>query len=290
MRARDLTKGSIAYHTELNPSVWQGDRLRVDVRYKLLEIAQRFMEYLEVPNFKLVDVVLRGSLANYNYTVYSDFDLHLITNYRDLGCDITEQYYMAKKTLWNDEHDITIKGHEVEAYVEDVGAETVSGGTYSVLDDRWLTKPKYDPPEVDELAVNSKVRDLIAQINRAVRSGDREDMIRLKDKIKNMRKSGLAQGGEFSVENLAFKVLRNKKSMDKLYKGIQRAEDAELSIDEAAYPGNLGIIEIFKALKKATIPQRKELKAAMADNDRERVRALIKEILGVELYPLGGVD
>lgn len=286
MRARDLTKGSIAYHTELNPAVWQGDGLRVDVRYKLLQIAQRFIEYLEVPNFKLVDVVLRGSLANYNYTIYSDFDLHLITNYRDLGCDITEQYYMAKKTLWNDQHDITIKGHEVEAYVEDVGAATVSGGTYSILDDKWIRKPKYDPPEVDEAAVNNKVRDLMAQINLAVGSGDCGEMNRLKDKIKNMRQSGLAQGGEFSVENLAYKVLRNKRSLDKLYKGMQRAEDAELSIDEAAYPGNLGIVEIFNALKKATEPQRKELQAAMAANDREHVRHMIKQILGVELHPL----
>jgi hypothetical protein len=70
MRARDLTKGSIAYHNTLNQDVWDGNDLRVDVRYKLLEIAKRFIEYLEVPIFKLEDVILRGSLVNYNYTQY----------------------------------------------------------------------------------------------------------------------------------------------------------------------------------------------------------------------------
>ena len=90
MRARDLTKGSIAYHDTLNQDVWSDSELRVDVRYKLLEIAKRFVEYLDVPNFKLVDVILRGSLTNYNYTQYSDFDLHIVTNYAALDCDITE--------------------------------------------------------------------------------------------------------------------------------------------------------------------------------------------------------
>lgn len=286
MRAQDLTRRSIAYHEELNPSVWEGDELRADVRYKLLEIAKRFIEYLEVPNFKLVDVVLRGSLANYNYTVYSDFDLHLITDFEALDCDITEQYYLAKKTLWNDEHDITIKGHEVEAYVEDKDNVSYSQGTYSVLDGRWISKPKYNPPEVDERAVSDKVRDLAAQINRAARDGDRADLIRLKEKIKAMRKSGLEQGGEFSVENLAFKVLRNKKTLDKLYRAIKRAEDAELSIDEAAYSGNLGVMELFKVFKKCSPRQKAELQLLLKKNDKEGVRQFIKKILGVELQPL----
>ena len=67
MRAKDLTRGNIAYHHTLNQDVWNGDELRVDVRYKLLEIAKRFVEYLDVPDFKLVDVILRGSLTIYNY-------------------------------------------------------------------------------------------------------------------------------------------------------------------------------------------------------------------------------
>jgi hypothetical protein len=232
MRAKDLVKGNIAYHEELNPEVWAGDELRVDVRYKLLEIAKRFIEYLEIPNFKLVDVILRGSLVNYNYTQYSDFDLHIVTDFSALNGDITEPFYMAKKKIWNDEHDITIKGHEVELYVEDVDAKNVSEGTYSVLDDRWLRVPKFNPPTINDRAVTAKARDLMTQINRAVKAGSVEDIQRLQDKIKAMRQAGLDANGEFSTENLAFKIVRNKGYLDKLYKNKNQKFDQELSLDE----------------------------------------------------------
>ena len=234
MRARDLTKGSIAYHDTLNQDVWKGRELRVDVRYKLLEIAKRFIEYLEVPNFKLEDVILRGSLVNYNYTQYSDFDLHIVTDFTTLDCDITEAFYLAKKKIWNDEHDITIKGHEVELYVEDKAAKNVSEGTYSVLDGKWLRTPKYQQPDINDRAVSAKARDLIAQINRAVKQGSIEDITRLQDKIRSMRQAGLDAGGEFSTENLAFKIIRNKKFLDKLYKTKNSKVDQELSLDEGA--------------------------------------------------------
>ena len=233
MRAKDLVKGNIAYHDNLNPEVWKGDELRVDVRYKLLEIAKRFIEYLEVPNFKLEDVILRGSLVNYNYTQYSDFDLHIVTDFSVLDCDITEAFYLAKKRIWNDEHDITIKGHEVELYVEDVDAKNVSEGTYSVLDARWLRIPEYRKPSIDDRAVSAKARDLMTQINRAVKAGSVEDIQRLQDKIKAMRQAGLDAGGEFSTENLAFKIVRNKGYLDKLYKNKNQKFDQELSLDES---------------------------------------------------------
>ena len=232
MRARDLTKGSIAYHDTLNQDVWKGRELRIDVRYKLLEIAKRFVEYLDVPDFKLVDVILRGSLVNYNYTQYSDFDLHIVTDYTVLDCDITESFYMAKKKIWNDEHDITIKGHEVELYVEDRNEKNVSAGTYSVLDARWLRTPKYQQPDIDDRAVSAKARDIMTQINRAVKQGSIEDITRLQDKIRSMRQAGLDAGGEFSTENLAFKIIRNKKFLDKLYKTKNSKVDQELSLDE----------------------------------------------------------
>jgi hypothetical protein len=232
MRAKDLVKGNIAYHDELNPEVWEGTELRVDVRYKLLEIAQRFVEYLEVPNFKLLDVILRGSLVNYNYTSYSDFDLHVVTDFAVLDSDITEPFYMAKKMIWNDQHDIIIKGHEVELYVEDKDAHNVSAGMYSVLDNKWIDVPTHEVPSIDDRAVNAKARDLMTQITRAVKSGSVEDLDRLKDKIKTMRQAGLDANGEFSTENLAFKIIRNKGFMEKLYKAKNQKVDQELSLDE----------------------------------------------------------
>jgi hypothetical protein len=139
---------------------------------------------------------------------------------------------MAKKKIWNDEHDITIKGHEVELYVEDRDEENASEGMYSVLDNRWHKRPKYQQPDIDDRAVSAKARDLMTQINRAVKTGSVEDITRLQDKIRNMRQSGLDAGGEFSTENLAFKIIRNKGYLNRLYKNKNSKFDQELSLDE----------------------------------------------------------
>jgi hypothetical protein len=46
-----------------------------------------------------------------------------------------------------------------------------------------------------------------------------------------MRQSGLDAGGEFSTENLAFKIIRNKGYLTRLYKNKNSKFDQELSLD-----------------------------------------------------------
>lgn len=231
MRARDYVKGNVAYHEQLNPRAWAGDQLRPEVQVKLLQIAKRFVEYLEIPGFRVLDVVLTGSMANYNWTQYSDFDIHVVTNYADLQCDdLAEAFYQAKKKIWNDAHDITIHGHEAELYVEDINEPPVSAGMYSLLHDEWIKKPSYNPPEIDDAAVNSKVQDLVKQIEVALKSDQADDVQRVTNKIRQMRRSGLDSAGEFGTENLAFKVLRNLGYLDRLSKAYLHRQDNELSI------------------------------------------------------------
>ena len=231
MKASDLDN-SIAYNNELSSKAWSGNRLRSEVRYKLLQTAKLFINYLDIPGFRVLDIVLTGSMANFNYTEYSDFDVHVVTKYADLQCDdLAEAFYRAKKQLWNDQHDVIIRGHDVEMYVEDIEDPPVSAGIYSLLDDKWIKEPNYQVPEFDRSAVRAKVQDLIKQIDVAVESADDpEDLKRISDKIREMRRAGLAKGGEFSVENLAFKVLRNKGYIDRLYKEYNRQQDINLSL------------------------------------------------------------
>jgi hypothetical protein len=232
MKVKDFVKKNVAYHSTLNPVAWDHERLKPEVRLRLLEIAKVFVDYLEIPGFRVHDVVLTGSLANYNYTKFSDFDIHVVTEYADLQCDdLAEAFYTAKKKIWNDNHDITIKGHEAELYVEDVNEPPVSTGTYSLLRDEWLKQPSYDPPEINSGAVNHKVRDLITQIDHSISSADDPmDIKRVIDKIRQMRRSGLATGGEFSIENLAFKILRNQGYLDRLSRTFHQQQDRELSL------------------------------------------------------------
>ena len=231
MRARDFVTNNVDYHDALCPKAWDGDRLKSDIAERLLKISKRFVSYLEIPGFRVLDVVLTGSMANYNWTRYSDFDIHVVTDYQDLQCDdLAEAFYQAKKKIWNDAHDITIHGHEAELYVEDIHEPPVSAGMYSLLKHLWLKKPSYNPPEIDDGAINHKVASLIKQIDTALQSADADDVKRVLDKIRRMRRAGLDTAGEFGTENLAFKILRNQGYLDQLSKEYHRKQDNELSI------------------------------------------------------------
>lgn len=232
MRAKDYVKSNVAYHTQLNPAVWDGTEMEDEVRYALLKIAKIFIGYLEIENFRVIDVVLTGSLANYNYTKFSDFDLHVVTDYADLQCDdIAEAFYRAKKQIWNDAHDITVHGHEVELYVEDINEPPVSAGVFSVLKNEWIETPNYSEPVIDKPAINAKVKVLIQEIEKAIATADDpEDIHRVTAKIRKMRRAGLDANGEFAVENLAFKVLRNLGYIDKLSTAYHQQQDKDLSV------------------------------------------------------------
>ena len=228
----DSIAGNVSYSDQLSPKAWSGDLIRSEVRYKLLQTAKAFIGYLDIPGFRVLDIVLTGSMANYNYTDYSDFDVHVVTQYADLQCDdLAEAFYRAKKQLWNDQHDVVVRGHDVELYVEDVDDPPVSSGVFSLLDNRWLERPDYAPPDINGSAVGLKVQDLIKQIDKVLHTADDpEDIRRLSNKLRDMRQAGLAANGEFSVENLAFKVLRNQGYIDQLYKEFNRQIDIDLSL------------------------------------------------------------
>jgi len=229
---QDYTKGNVAYNSELAPEAWSKDQLRTEVRYKLLRAAKFFIDQLEIPGFRVFDVVLTGSMANYNYTKYSDFDVHVVTRYSDLECDdLAEEFYQAKKKIWNDNHDIIVRGHEVELYVEDVDQPPVSAGIYSLLTGVWVKQPEFRRPGIDDRAVNLKVEDLIMKINKTIQhADDPEDITKLFAKLRKMRQSGLDQGGEYSVENLSYKILRNLGYLDRLSRARQDQQDQDLSL------------------------------------------------------------
>ena len=187
---------------------------------------------MEIPDFEILDVVLTGSMANYNWTRFSDFDVHVVTRYSDLQCDdIARAFYHAKKSIWNYEHDISIRDHECELYVEDVAQAPVSGGVYSLLNNEWIKKPTYETPTVDSHNVTSKVQDLVVQIDKAIENtNDADDLKRITDKLRRMRRVGLDTHGEFGVENLTFKTLRNMGYIERLHDAYLHKQDQQLSM------------------------------------------------------------
>ena len=231
MLFRELSIQPIPYHDELNPILWQDNKLKTEIRYKLLYIAQHFARFLNIPKLNLRDITISGSNAAYGYSDSSDLDLHLLVEIPNDRLELVE-LYDAKKNQYNSKYDIKIKTIPVELYVQDVNQAHASAGIYSVLDDKWIKEPKYGPPKINDDEVKSKARNYSSRLNKALKSDDLDFAKETMADIRRLRQAGLESGGEFSIENLAFKLLRSKGKIDKLRRHIDKLQSADLSIGE----------------------------------------------------------
>jgi hypothetical protein len=231
VRLRELQEQSdfITVNKRLNPKIWDGDQLDPAVAQKLKEIADAFQEFIGI-DLDVIDYTITGSNANYTWTDHSDLDLHLIIA-GEVG-DGARELFNAKKALWAEQHNITIKGLPVECYVQGKEEEHHSTGVYSIANNQWLVEPKKIKPEVDDSAVEAKKDSLIHDIETALLSKDLNKLRAVKEKITKMRKAGLERAGEWSVENLVFKILRNLGLIDEIADKIRELEDQELSLEQ----------------------------------------------------------
>jgi hypothetical protein len=218
------------YHKELNPLLWEGTELKLEVRYKLLAIAKHFIDFIDIEELHLRDITLSGSNASYGYAETSDIDLHLVVDIPQEHPELTE-LFDAKKNQYNFNYNIQIHNIDVELYVQDAAQEHVSAGVYSVLDDQWITEPTYNKPEINDREVKAKARNYSSKINQALQSTNLDQVNKVLDDIKKLRKDGLDRAGEYSVENLAFKLLRARGKMDKLRKYKSKLESELLSLE-----------------------------------------------------------
>ena len=228
----------LEYHDALSTKIWDVDTLKSEVYDALKKISIEFIKTLEIDNSAITDVIITGSLCNYNYTKYSDIDLHIVVDY-ELLCDDCEGFSIsdcmnAKKALWNERHDITIYGLDVELYVQSVNDPiTGNAGVYSLRKKAWLKRPvKETAIEYDEKMIVSKAKYIMFEIDDIIENkvSDSESIDKLKEKIRNMRKSGLERGGEYSLENLVFKMLRNNGYLDLLNDYKIEKKNTELSL------------------------------------------------------------
>jgi hypothetical protein len=228
MQIQELSIDPNPHHHELNPVLWDNNHLRTEVRFKLIKIARHFAEYLNVPRLHLKDVTLSGSSAGYNYSSYSDIDLHLVVS----KTDGNDELFTAKKNLYNSEHKLAIDNIPVELYVQPADQKHHSAGIYSVLDNQWLVEPVHEEPTINPKDIKAKARNYAGKINSAIRSNDLAKCRKAMDDLKRLRKAGLESNGEQSVENLAFKLLRARGQIDKLRKYIVKLESDKLSLSK----------------------------------------------------------
>ena len=216
-------------------------KLRKQVREKLLQTANEFIDFIGVP-LLIEDVIFTGSLANYNWSEYSDIDLHVVCDFiqfSDNELSLYEELFKVKKTIFNTNHDIKIFGYEVELYVQNASEAHFSSGVYSVLYDEWDVKPEKEDSNIDTKILKSKINHWKNQIDTVVDNATEKDIDeareyikKFKEKLKKYRSLGLKKEGEYSYENLVFKYLRRSDYLEKLFNLENNLLDKELSLME----------------------------------------------------------
>jgi len=224
----------------LQPDFWLDNVLNDEISAKLVEVATNFINELKLEGVDTEDITFTGSLANYNWTKYSDIDIHLLVDFSkiDDNTELVREYFNAKTGLWNKMHNILIKNYEIEIYVQDINEEHHSTGVYSIANSEWIAEPVRMEPKVNTDMVKRKIKSFIDMIERVEDQYDDkkfedayESAINLAGKIKKFRKAGLEDKGEYSNENLAFKYLRNKEFIKTLYDVRNQSYDKMMSLD-----------------------------------------------------------
>ena len=247
VEAEDLRLKSFESKDELHPKFWINDKLNSRVRLRLLDIADDFIDGLAVDWVKPKDVVFTGSLANYNWSKYSDIDLHIIMDYSDVykKTEFVEDYFKNKKDLWANEHEnLKIYGFPVEVYVEDSENEAASTGVYSLYKNKWIKKPEdFQDVKLNENYIKKYAANLMTQIDNFEEKLKNENdehkievihdkLVKMSKKIKKLRQESLKKSGEMSSGNIIFKLLRRTDYLQKMYELINSTYDSINSISE----------------------------------------------------------
>jgi len=229
------------YRNTLCPKLWNinedGVKLDDAVRKGLLKIAQDFVANLKKENnihIKIHDIVIIGSITNYNWTDYSDIDLHVVTDYKDLDmtADDAQTLFDAIKVGWNNKHNITMKGHDVEIYVQDTAHVPTSASSYSVYKNDWIQEPVKESPTFNKELIKKKYKEYKKKITTLLSKHDETALKSLLDKLYKYRQSGLDSGGELSEENIVFKIIRAHGYLDKIKDSIAQIYDKKMSVNE----------------------------------------------------------
>ena len=231
---------------ELNPEIWDSPehpksaKLKPEIRNRLLKVAQIFIDYLD-DDFFVHDIIFIGSLVGYNWSEFSDFDIHILYDSSEFSGDVElhKELFRLKKTVFNAAHDIRIKGYETELFAQDTNESEESAGSYSILNNEWIRIPEKENFTIDEKKLKDKSQqwmDIIDGVLENAEDEDLEDAIKLvkkyKEKIRKYRTCGLKKEGEFSYENLVFKFLRRNGYISKLENFKNKIADKKLSLEQ----------------------------------------------------------
>lgn len=244
----DISLSSFKTKDELHPKFWVNGKLNSRVRLRLLDIADDFFKEMAVDWVKPSDIVITGSIANYNWSKYSDIDVHILVDFSKVWNkrkDFVEDYFKSKKEQWSAAHPkLTIYGFPVEIYVEDTDSNNPSTGIYSLEKNKWIKDPvDFQDAKLNEKYIKSKAASFMTEIDRICKAIAQtkdnhryeklgKEMYDIFSKLKKLRAEGLKNKGEMSSGNIIWKVCRRTGYIEKMWDVVNKAYDRINSIRE----------------------------------------------------------
>ena len=201
-----LNETLVTIQDELNPVLWSDNKLRPEIKEKIMELVNEFQSTLDIP-LTILDINIVGSNASYNYTDKSDVDVHIVTNFEEYGYpqEFVQAAMNSFKANFNNKYDVNYGGYNVEVYVEDVKSSPQSNGIYSVLNDMWIKEPQ--PLQPMEVELEPEYSDYVNRINQILTNGTEQDIVNIIDELYVLRRNSLVTDGEFGKGNLIFKTI-----------------------------------------------------------------------------------
>jgi hypothetical protein len=130
----------------------------------------------------------------------------------------------------------------IELYAQDsndVLHSTV--GEYSLMQDKWIKQPSADTVTIDDDIIDQKAQPIEYAIDQ-LQKEDPQLHIKIQNillQLRRMRQTGLEAEGEYSIENLAYKKLRNTGYLERLKQLLQTNTMSQLAVEsvvESAKP------------------------------------------------------
>ena len=225
----------------LNSEIWFLDngsyKMKPEVRDSLLAIVEDFSNFTAV-DMNIDDITLTGSLSNFNWSKFSDVDLHILIDFGGEKDSLLQKYLNSRRIIWNSLREIEVKGFEVEIYVQGTDEPHFASGMYSVMYNDWIVEPQAEKVILDPHKILNKSKQWMNAIDNVEDNFDRAEddalmaaIDEIKKKLKKYRGSGLKDKGEYSYENLTFKFLRRNEYLGKLNDLKNKLIDKSLTLE-----------------------------------------------------------
>jgi len=169
--------------------------------------------------------------------------LHIIIDFSDVDedYDLVENLCDLAKKVWNSQHQIRIKGYDVEIAIQDSEVmfqeikDGKMGGVFSLQKNEWVKKPEKIEFKPNERQIKEKSKNIMMSIDEIDEESKTKEFNQLESKItrvwkkiKDYRKSGLeSESGEFSMGNLVFKLLRRNGYIDRFMETKRKLYDSQ---------------------------------------------------------------